>query len=111
MPFSLGTLCILPQTLEVLPTSVSPTEQGNVPVVIFFLSLEIMAGDFFGGPVIKNPPSTAGDMASILGQGTKIPHAVGQLSPGTQLVKPQIFFLNFILAVLNLGCGTQASLV
>ena len=37
--------------------------------------------DFPVGPVVKNPPSYAGDTASIPGQGTKIPHAVGQLSP------------------------------
>ena len=36
--------------------------------------------DFPGGPVVKNPPSNAGDTGSISGQGTKIPHAVGQLS-------------------------------
>ena len=29
----------------------------------------------------QNPPSNAGDAGSIPGQGTKIPHAVGQLSP------------------------------
>ena len=37
--------------------------------------------DFPGGPVVKNPPSNAGDMGSIAGQGTKIPHAMGQLTP------------------------------
>ena len=37
--------------------------------------------DFPGGPVVKNPPSNSGDMDSIPGQGTKIPHARGQLSP------------------------------
>ena len=31
--------------------------------------------------MVKNPPYNAGDMGSILGQGTKIPHAMGQLSP------------------------------
>ena len=36
--------------------------------------------DFPGGPVVKNPPSNAGDTGSIPGEGTKIPHAVGQLS-------------------------------
>ena len=36
--------------------------------------------DFPGGPVVKNPPSNAGDTSSIPGQGTKIPHATGQLS-------------------------------
>ena len=37
--------------------------------------------DFPGGPVVKNPPSNAGDAGSIPGLGTKVPHAVGQLSP------------------------------
>ena len=36
---------------------------------------------FPGGPVVKNPPSSAGYMGSIAGQGTKIPHAAEQLSP------------------------------
>ena len=35
---------------------------------------------FPGGPVVKNLPSSAGDVGSIPGQGTKIPHTVGQLS-------------------------------
>ena len=29
--------------------------------------------DFPGGPVVKNPPSNAGDSGSIPGRGTKIP--------------------------------------
>ena len=37
--------------------------------------------DFFDSPVVKNQPSNAGDAGSILGRGTKIPHAAGQLSP------------------------------
>ena len=36
--------------------------------------------DFPGGPVVKNPPSNVGDKGSIPGRGTKIPHAVEQLS-------------------------------
>ena len=32
-------------------------------------------------PVVKNPPSNAGDAGLIPGWGTKIPHATGQLSP------------------------------
>ena len=31
--------------------------------------------------MVKNLPYNAGDMGSIPGQGTKIPHAAGQLSP------------------------------
>ena len=38
-------------------------------------------GDFPGGPEIKKVPCNAGDMGSIPGQGTKIPYAMGQLSP------------------------------
>ena len=37
--------------------------------------------DFPSGPVVKNPPSSAGDAGLIPGWGTKIPHAAGQLSP------------------------------
>ena len=38
-------------------------------------------GDFPGGPVVKNPPSSAGHAGSIPGRGTRILHAAGQLSP------------------------------
>ena len=34
-------------------------------------------GGFRGGPVIKNLLSNTGDMSSIPGGGTKIPHAAG----------------------------------
>ena len=44
--------------------------------------------DFPGGPVVKNPPSNAGDVGLIPGQGTKIPHATGQLSPRTTTTEP-----------------------
>ena len=42
---------------------------------------ETSTRDFPGGPVVKIPPCNAGDLGSIPGQGTKIPQAVGQLSP------------------------------
>ena len=42
---------------------------------------ELRDGDFPGGPVVKNPSYDSGDTGSIPGQGTKIPHAAGQLSP------------------------------
>ena len=44
--------------------------------------------DFPGGPGVKNPPSNAGDAGSIPGQGTKIPHAAGQLSPHATTTEP-----------------------
>ena len=45
--------------------------------------MEVKRGSLglLGGPVVKNPPSNAGDWGLIPGQGTKIPHAAGQLSP------------------------------
>ena len=36
--------------------------------------------DVPGGPVVKNPPSNAGDTGSIPALGTKIPHASEQLT-------------------------------
>ena len=46
--------------------------------------------DFPSGPMVKNPHSNAGDMGSIPGWGTKIPHAVGQLSPCTTTTEPAL---------------------
>ena len=43
--------------------------------------------DFPGGPVVKNPPWDAGDVGSIPGQGTKMPHAVEQPSLHTAATK------------------------
>ena len=39
-------------------------------------------GNFPGGPVVKNPPSSAGDVSSFPGRRTKILHDTRQLSPG-----------------------------
>ena len=44
--------------------------------------------DFPGGPMVKNPPSNAGDAGSIRGRGTKIPHASGQLSTRAATTEP-----------------------
>ena len=44
--------------------------------------------DFPGGPVVKYPPANAGDMGSIPGQGTKIPHAAEQLSRCAATTEP-----------------------
>ena len=42
---------------------------------------KMWCGDFPGGPVDNQPPSSAGDVDSSPGQGTKTSHAAGQLSP------------------------------
>ena len=54
---------------------VDVTEQCLAQGVMY----EVEARNLPGGPVVKNPPSNAGDKGSIPGWGTKIPHAVGQL--------------------------------
>ena len=48
--------------------------------------------DFPGGPVVKNLPSNAGHSGLILGQQTKIPHALGQLS--LSATTTELAFLN-----------------
>ena len=45
----------------------------------------ISAQDFPDGPVVKNLPSSLGDVGSIAGGGTKIPQAAERLSPSTTL--------------------------
>ena len=45
-----------------------------------FFPKEFTSWDFLVGPLVQNPPSSAGDVGSTPGQGTKIPHAVGQLN-------------------------------
>ena len=44
--------------------------------------------DFPGDPVVKNPPSDAGNLGLIPGLGNKIPHAMGHLSPWNAIAKP-----------------------
>ena len=44
--------------------------------------------EFPGGPVVKNLPCNAGDMGSVPGRGTQIPHAMGQLSLHTSRQNP-----------------------
>ena len=46
---------------------------------LFFYSKHFFR-DFLDGPEVKNLPGNAGDVGSIPGQGTKIPHAKEQLS-------------------------------
>ena len=59
-------------------------KQDSVLDVRRFLWLDLNkynSKDFPGGSVVRNPPPNAGDVGSTPGQGTKTPHAVGQLSP------------------------------
>ena len=54
---------------------------NHAPARSFFSPFKVYWGTSFpGGPVVKNPPSIAGDRSLIPGKGTKIPHATEQLS-------------------------------
>ena len=57
-------------------------------VITGFRGIKEMVRDFPGGPVVKNPPSNAGDADSIPGQGTKIPCVTGHLSLHTTTRDP-----------------------
>ena len=50
--------------------------------------------DLPDGPVVKNLPSNLGDVGLIPGQGTKIPHATGQLSPCTTMKAQHSLYKN-----------------
>ena len=52
------------------------------------IAVECVLGDFPGTPVVKNLPPSAGDVGSIPGGGTKIPHAVEQVSPCAATTEP-----------------------
>ena len=60
---------------------------------------------FPGGPLIKNPPCSAGDAGSIPGQGTKLPHAAEQLSPHTAATEPM--YHNQSLCTAKRSCMMQ----
>ena len=44
--------------------------------------------DFPGDPVVENPPSNAGDISSIPGQGTYVPYATEHLNPCAATTEP-----------------------
>ena len=44
--------------------------------MLFKLGKNLKVGDFPGGPVVKNPSCNAGDIGSVPGKGTNIPHVV-----------------------------------
>ena len=47
--------------------------------------------DFPGGPVVKNPPSNAGDTSSIPAWGSKSPRAAEQLESPLQLSRARYY--------------------
>ena len=66
-------------------------ERGAGRLTMYFVVESGLFWDFPGGLVVRNPPSNAGDESSIPGQGIKIPHAMGQLSPCATTTEPARF--------------------
>ena len=74
---------------QIIPPSPSPTEFKRLfytsvsfllsRMKVFFFFKDIVR-DFPGGPVVKNPPTKAGDIGSTPGSGTQISHTAEQLS-------------------------------
>ena len=65
-----------------------------------------MAQDFPSGPVVKNLPGNTEDTGSILGWGTELPHAAGQLSRGaatTGALTPQLERLHVPQGKIHMG--------
>ena len=81
-------LCILPRQ-SLLPTSSTACLNAGDLRANSFFSLNSTPWDFLGGPVVKNLPCNAGDAGSTPGRGTKIPHAVEQLSPDAVTPEPE----------------------
>ena len=69
--------------LELFPLDDVGTDPQNLKYLTCFFLLDQDPGDFPGGPVVESLSCNAGHVALILGQGTRIPYAVGQLSPCT----------------------------
>ena len=53
-----------------------------------------MRWNFSGGPVVKSPPSNAGDMGLTPGLETRILYAMGQLSPSVTTTEPELWRLS-----------------
>ena len=66
----------------------------------------MISGDFPGIPVVKNPPYNAEDTGSIPGQGTKIPHAAGQLTRTPRLLSSRASTREPVCRELQSPCAT-----
>ena len=61
-------------------------ERDEVPYL--FQASKLPSGDLPAGPVVKNPPVNARNTGLIPGLGTRIPHAMGQLSLRSATTQP-----------------------
>ena len=74
---------VLPQTHHPVQSFADPGKNAVCSTGQSHKSWEtkILLSGLPGGPVVKNPPSSAGGVGLIPGWGTEIPHVSGQLSP------------------------------
>ena len=83
--------------MQILNTKRIKLSKANL--FLFVISLfatahtKCLSWDFPGGPVVKNPPSNAGNAGLIPGWGTKILHVTGQLSPCATTTEPACYKL------------------
>ena len=70
-----------------VPSPATKSSRGRIQIQVFLMpkftpsdSFKCHPQDFLGGPAVKNPPCNVGDVGTIPGRGTKIPHAIGQLN-------------------------------
>ena len=64
-------------------------------------AVKVSVGDFSGGPMVKNPPLNAGDMALVLGWGTRSPHAMGRLTPHATVTNEPMLQQRFCMSQLR----------
>ena len=69
-----GDICIHIADSLCYTAATNTTMQSNYTPIKMLKKKKLQTWDFPGGPVVKNPPSNAGDTGSP-GGGTKIPHA------------------------------------
>ena len=72
--FTRLTVVIILQDIQILNHYVVHVKLIQCHTSIISKFLKTLLRDFPGGPMVKNPPSNAGDAGSSPGQGPKIPH-------------------------------------
>ena len=80
--------CIYCEIITPNIESLHCTPKTDSVLCVDYTSKKNIIRDFSVSLVVKNPPSSPGDMSSIPGRGTKIPHAAGKLSQWTATEEP-----------------------
>ena len=83
----LGAECAFVQR-QIERSDLSGPSPGVKEKSILMFVKDCREGDFLGGPVVKNPPSNAGDMGSVPGQGNSDPTCRRATKSTLQLLSP-----------------------